>query len=139
MPENKVFDWLANEMRSIHKEVVTELKTITRQNDAAARKLEIIRKDVKVVKAEQDSPSHDSKRHGPPVKFPRMVDAAILLLKKWAKENPAPNSSIAARQIFDEWERKEKEGKLKRGNRYKSLKSFQVIVARKWMRPETSS
>jgi len=116
-----------------------KIDAIRNGQDAAARKLETIRKDVKVVKAEQDSPSHDSKRHGPPVKFPRMVDAAILLLKKWAKENPAPNSAIAAKQVFDEWEKREREGKLKRGNRYTSLKSFQVIVARKWMRTETRS
>ena len=116
-----------------------KLDALRTGQESAKRKLDVIGKDVKVIKAEQDSPSHDSKRHGPPVKFPRMVDDAILLLKNWAKENPAPNSAIAARQIFDEWERKEKEGKLKRGNRYKSLKSFQVIVARKWMRPETRS
>lgn len=135
MPDSGVFDWLANEMRSIHKEVMAELKTVTRQNDATKRKLDVIGKDVKVVRDEQTSPSEvDSSAHGPKPAHQPMIDAAIKLLKEWAKKNPAPNSAVAARQVFDEWKTMEKMGKIKRGNRYTNLKAFQGIVARHWKR-----
>lgn len=114
-----------------------KLDAIQTGQDAAARKLETIRKDVKFVKAEQDSPSHDSKRHGPPPKYPQMVEDAINLLKEWGKKNPAPNPAIAAREIFNRNKKDEKEGRIKRGNRYTNLKSFQVIVGRRWAKPES--
>lgn len=111
------------------------MSTLQTGQNSGNRKLDTVIKDVKVIKAEQNSPSEaDSTKHGPVPKHPAMIDAAISLLKEWAAKNPAPNTASAAHNIFVKWEKDEKSGELKPGNRYTNEKSFKGIVARHWAR-----
>lgn len=88
-------------------------------------------KDIKFIKAEQDTPSQvDSKRRGPTVKYPEMLELAMSRLEEKAKQNPGGiDVNAIAKQVYDGW-------KAEHPNRgaYKNLHTFTNVVNRHWKR-----
>lgn len=88
-------------------------------------------KDIKFIKAEQDAPSQvDSKRRGPMVKYPDMLNLAICRLEEKSKKNPGDvDVNAIARKAFNDWKTEHPKSKG-----YKNLHTFTNVVNRHWKR-----